>query len=122
MECLTKLLQPLDLYVKKEDFKTEIPKQWNTGWVKSYILLWKAGKFIVLYEEVTKYSYSLEIKISSIIAGFKEAEIQTSENELSNAVEENHDNMEEDNDINLDSSMLCKWGLIKPFLWWFSLK
>lgn len=103
---LTKILQPLDLTVNK-CFKAEIRKQWEQWMSEGLHSFTKSGKLRrATYEDVAQWVDAAwkAIKKSTIISGFREAEILTSENELSAAGEDNYDDEEED-DTDLDCSI-----------------
>lgn len=103
---LTRILQPLDLTVNK-CFKAEIRKQWEHWMSEGLHSFTKSGKLRrASYEDVAQWVDAAwkAVKKSTIIAGFREAEILTSENVLSTAVEDNYDD-EDENDTDLDSSI-----------------
>lgn len=111
---LTKLLQPLDLTVNK-CFKAEVRKQWERWMAEGLHSYTKSGKMRrASYEEVAKWVHNAwkSIPTSTIISGFKEAEIiapNVLENSLSGenncCGDDDDDDDDEDDDINLNSSL-----------------
>ncbi|KFM65154.1 Pogo transposable element with KRAB, partial [Stegodyphus mimosarum] len=101
---LTKILQPLDLS-GNESFKAEVRKRWECWMSEGLHTYTKSGKMLrASYEEVAKWVGSAwkSVKTSSIIAGFKEAEIISLDKETVNQDDE-CDDLE---DLDLDQDLL----------------